>query len=67
MDERIYDRIDARLVRIEEKLDAHIAESGPLQADIRVLQAEMRLIKFICGGFGLAVIALAAESMWPLL
>ena len=56
-----------RLARIEEKQDQHIAESAPIQAQIAVLQAEMRLIKFVAGGLALALMAILAETLWALL
>ena len=67
MDDRLYDAMLARLDRIEAKLDAHIEAASPVHAELAVLRAEMRLIKFVAGGLGIALLTLAAEAAWRLL
>ena len=64
---RAYDAIISRLDRMEEKMDRHIAESAPIHAELAVLKAEMRLIKFVAGGLGLALAGIVAETLWALL
>ena len=63
MDDRTYDLIKARLDRMEEKMDQRIANG----VEIAVLKAEMRLIKFVAGGLGIALLTLVAEAAWRVL
>ena len=67
MEDRLYEALIARLDRIERKMDDHIDEASPTRAEIAVLRAEMRLIKFIAGGLGIAFLTLVAEAGWRLL
>lgn len=67
MTDREYDGIISRLDRIEEKMDGHIEDAGPIRSEVQVLKAEMRLIKFVAGGMGLALLTLLAETLWKLL
>ena len=67
MDDRLYELVMERLGRIESKLDAHIEAASPVHAEIAVLKAELRLIKFLAGGLGIAFLTLIAEAAWRLL
>ena len=63
MDDRAYQLLIDRLDRLEEKMDARIANG----VEIAVLKAEMRLIKFVAGGLGIALLTLIAEAAWRIL
>ena len=63
MDDRAYQMLIDRLDRLEEKMDARIANG----VEIAVLKAEMRLIKFVAGGLGVALLTLIAEAAWRIL
>ena len=63
MDDRAYQMLIDRLDRLEEKMDARIANG----VEIAVLKAEMRLIKFVAGGLGIALLTLIAEAAWRIL
>ena len=63
MDDRAYELLNARLDRLEEKMDARIANG----IEIAVLKADMRLIKFVAGGLGIALLTLIAEAAWRIL
>lgn len=63
MDDRAYEMLMGRLDRLEEKMDARISNG----VEIAVLKAEMRLIKFVAGGLGIALLTLVAEAAWRIL
>ena len=64
MTQREFEMLMARLDTIEAKMDEHIKESSPIQSDIRVLQSEMKFVKFVAAGLGLAFLTLFAETVW---
>ena len=63
MDDRAYEQLISRLDRLEEKMDQRIANG----IEIAVLKAEMRLIKYVAGGLGIALLTLIAEAAWRIL
>ena len=67
MDDKLYEALIARLDRIEAKMDSHVEAASPVHAEIAVLKAELRLIKFLAGGLGIAFLTLIAEAAWRLL
>ena len=64
MTQNEFDMVIARLDSIDAKMDEHIKESASLVADVRVLQSEMKFIKFVAAGLGLAFLTLFAETVW---